>query len=109
MTGSDRFLAVFVTVPDVEQGERIAAALVEERLAACVNVLPGCRSVYRWEGRVQRDDEALMMVKTSREGFAALERRVSELHPYDVPEIIAVDLTAVSAPYRDFLRDSLSS
>ena len=108
MTSADRFVAVFITVPDVEEGERIAAALVEERLAACVNVLPGCRSVYRWEGRVQRDDEALMMVKTNSEGFAELERRVTELHPYDVPEIIAVDLTAVSAPYRKFLRDSLS-
>ncbi len=108
MTNADRYVAVFITVPGVEEGERIAAALVEERLAACVNVLPGCRSVYRWEGRVQRDDEALMMVKTSSEGFAALERRVAELHPYDVPEIIAVDLTAISASYRDFLRESLA-
>ncbi len=108
MTNADRYVAVFITVPDVEEGERIAAALVEERLAACVNVLPGCRSVYRWEGEVQSDDEALMMVKTSSEGFAALERRVAELHPYDVPEIIAVDLTAVSASYREFLKESLT-
>ena len=102
------YVVVFITAPGVEEAERIAAALVEERLAACVNVLPGCRSIYRWEGALQHDDEALMIVKSSRAAFAALEKRVVELHTYDVPEVIAVDLTDISAGYLAFLKDSLS-
>ena len=105
---TDEYVAVFITAPNVEEAERIADALVDERLAACVNVLPGCRSIYRWEGALQHDDEALMIVKSSRDAFAALEKRVIELHSYDVPEVIALDLTDVSAGYLAFLRDSLS-
>jgi uncharacterized protein involved in tolerance to divalent cations len=105
---TDEFLVVFITAPNVEEAERIATALVDERLAACVNVLPDCRSIYRWEGELQHDDEALMIVKSSQDAFEALEKRVIELHSYDVPEVIAVDLTAVSTDYLAFLRDSLS-
>lgn len=106
MTGE--FVVVFITAPDTDEAERIAGALVEERLAACVNVLPGCRSVYRWDGALQHDDEVLMVVKSARSVFPALEKRVAELHSYDVPEVIAVSLAAVSPTYRAFLEDSIS-
>jgi periplasmic divalent cation tolerance protein len=105
---TDTYVVVFITAPNSDEAERIAATLVEERLAACVNVLPSCRSIYRWDGDLQRDDEALMIVKSHRDAFAALERRVVELHSYDVPEVIALDLTHVSTGYLAFLRDSLS-
>jgi uncharacterized protein involved in tolerance to divalent cations len=106
MTGE--FVVVFITAPDTAEAERIAGALVEERLAACVNVLPGCRSIYRWDGALQSDDEALMIVKSARSLFPALEKRVGELHSYDVPEVIAFSLTAISSSYRAFLEDSIS-
>lgn len=107
MTDVDAYIVVLVTAPNTEEAEKIAEALVEERLAACVNVLPGCRSVYRWEGELQRDDEVLMVIKSHRARFADLERRVTELHSYDVPEVIALDLAGISAGYRAFLDDSL--
>jgi len=106
MTGD--YVVVFITAPNAAEAERIAGALVEERLAACVNVLPGCRSIYRWEGALQRDEEVLMIVKSSRRAFAALEKRVVELHSYDVPEVIAVNLTDISEGYLAFLEDSIS-
>lgn len=79
--------------------ERIAKALVEERLAACVSVLPGVRSTFRWQGETQTDDEVLMLIKTSRERYAAMAARLLELHPYELPEIIAVDVSVAHAPY----------
>ena len=101
------FLAVFITASNVEEADRIAEALVQESLAACVNIVAGCRSVYRWENKVVRDDEVLLIAKTSRARFSELERRVRELHSYDVPEIIGVDLAEVASGYADFLRDAL--
>jgi uncharacterized protein involved in tolerance to divalent cations len=105
---TNQYMVVFVTAPNVERAERIAAAVVEERLAACVNILPGCRSIYRWQGELHNDEEALMIVKSSRAAFAALERRIVELHDYDVPEVIAVEIADGSPGYLSFLRDSLS-
>jgi periplasmic divalent cation tolerance protein len=94
-----KVLQVHVTVPDRERAESIARALVGERLAACVNILPGIRSIYRWQGEVHADDEVLCLIKTEAERFAALAERVKALHPYDVPEIIAVEIAAGSAEY----------
>ena len=108
MKSSDDYIMVFVTAPTAAEAETIATALVETGLAACVNVLPGVRSVYRWEGAVQHDDEVLMIIKSKGSVFADLEKKVLELHSYDVPEVIAVDLTDVSAGYLSFLRDSLN-
>ena len=92
-------LVVLVTAPDPEKAAEIARALVEERLAACGNVLPGLRSIYRWEGKVQDDREALLLLKTTRARFEALRARVLALHPYQVPEVIALPVEAGSAPY----------
>jgi periplasmic divalent cation tolerance protein len=92
-------LIVFVTVPTRADGERIAEALVAERLAACVNVLGPVRSIYRWQGEVCRDDEHLLMIKSTRARYAALEARVKALHTYDVPEVIALPIEMGSPEY----------
>jgi periplasmic divalent cation tolerance protein len=92
-------LIVFVTVPSRAEGERLADALVGEQLAACVNIVGPIRSIYRWQGEICRDDEHLLLIKTTRPRYAALEARVQALHPYEVPEIIAVPIEAGSAAY----------
>lgn len=92
-------LVVLVTAPTPERAAEIARALVEERLAACGNVVPGIRSIYRWEGKVQEDAEALLVLKTTRARFDALRDRVLALHPYEVPEVIALPVEAGSARY----------
>lgn len=84
-------LICFCTCPESGTAERIATALVEERLAACVNILPGLRSVYRWQDRVEAADEVLLLVKTSTEAWPALQDRLRELHPYELPELLAVE------------------
>lgn len=96
-------LIVLVTVPSRTDGERIAAALVGEQLAACVNIVGPIRSIYRWHGAVQHDDEHLLLIKTTQAGYAALESRVGALHSYDVPEVIALRIEAGSAPYLEWL------
>jgi periplasmic divalent cation tolerance protein len=92
-------LVVLVTAPTAERAAEIARALVEARLAACGNVVPQIRSIYRWEGKVQDDQEALLVLKTTRARFEALRERVLALHPYEVPEVIALAVEAGSAPY----------
>ncbi len=92
-------LVVLVTTPTPERAAEIARALVDERLAACGNVVPGLRSIYRWEGKVQDEAEALLVLKTTRARFDALRERILALHPYQVPEVIALAIEAGSAPY----------
>jgi len=93
------------TCPDADSAARIARALVEERLAACVNRVPGLTSVYRWRGEVQEDGEVLLLIKTTRDRLEALRARLIELHPYEVPELIAVNIVAGHTPYLDWLRE----
>ncbi len=83
-------LVVLCTCPDEAVAKKLAAGLVEQRLAACVNVLPGIRSIYRWQGRVQEDGEVLLVIKTPEDRYGTLEGWLLEQHPYDVPEIIAL-------------------
>ena len=92
-------LVVFCTCPDEASAARIAHALVEERLAACVNRVPGLRSTYRWRGAVHEDSEVLLVIKTGEDRFEALRERVVALHPYELPELIAVKVAAGLAPY----------
>ena len=102
-------IVVLCTCPTDESATRIADALVEEKLAACVNALPGVRSTYRWEGEVHRDDEMLLVIKTVRARFEELRARILSLHPYELPEVIAVDVTAGHAPYLDWIASSTKS
>ena len=85
-------LLVLTNLPDRAAAERIAERLIGERLAACVNILAPCRSVYRWKGAVQHDEEHPMLIKTTAERYAALEKALRESHPYELPEIIAVPI-----------------
>jgi periplasmic divalent cation tolerance protein len=86
-------IVVFITASGEEEAAKIARALVEERLAACVNIIRGVRSVYAWKGEVQDEAEALMVLKTREALFDPIKRRVRQLHSYDVPEVIAVPIT----------------
>jgi periplasmic divalent cation tolerance protein len=99
MTAPTDALVVLVTTPTPERAAEIARAVVEERLAACGNVVPGLRSIYRWDGAIQDEGEALLILKTTRAKFEALRERVLALHPYQVPEVIALPVEAGSAPY----------
>jgi periplasmic divalent cation tolerance protein len=104
--GAEAVQVVLVTAPDLEVAGRIGRSLVEEGLAACANLVPGVRSVYRWQGEVHEDPEVLLIVKTRAALVAALEARVRELHPYEVPEVLALDVAAGSAPYLEWVRDA---
>lgn len=101
-------LVVLVTVPSIEEGWTIARALVTERLAACVNLVPEIRSVFFWEGAVQEAAEALLVIKTRRERYEALQRRVLELHTYSVPEVLALPVAAGSPPYLAWVGETVS-
>jgi len=82
-----------------EAAESLASKLIDERVAACVNILPGVTSIYRWEGEVHRDSESLLIIKTSDKALPNLMQRVADLHPYDVPEIVALDTSSVHPAY----------
>ncbi len=97
---------VLTTVPSTEVGEAIAEALVGERLAACANVLPAMTSVYRWQGAVEQEVEHQMVIKSTADRVAAVQARITELHPYDLPEFLVLAADAGSAPYLAWVAES---
>lgn len=99
---------VLTTAPDRETAERLGRLLVAERLVACANVVDGITSIYRWEGDVERDPETLVIFKTTGERVDAVVGRVAELHPYDVPEVIALPVVGGHGPYLTWVRDASS-
>jgi periplasmic divalent cation tolerance protein len=103
---TDRIVALS-TVATSEDAERIATALVERGLAACVNVVPGVVSIYRWKGAVQREEERLLVIKTRTERFEALRDALVSLHPYEVPELVALAIEGGHAPYLTWLDESV--
>jgi periplasmic divalent cation tolerance protein len=107
---SEDFLLVLITAPSAEVGEKIARRLLNDRLAACVNILPGVRSLYHWQGEIQDDQEHLLLVKTRQEVFEShLIDAVREIHPYQVPEIIALPIHLGLAEYLDWIhRETLA-
>ncbi|MGA9854582.1 MAG: divalent-cation tolerance protein CutA [Gammaproteobacteria bacterium] len=100
-------LIVLCTSPDPKSAETMATALVEEHLAACVNLVPGLTSIYRWQGSLRREPECLLLIKTSVARFEALRTRLRALHPYDVPEIVGVPITHADSGYRQWLTETL--
>lgn len=102
---SARARVVLVTAPDPAVARAIARAWVDERLVACVNLVPGVTSVYRWEDRVEESSEVLMIAKTSAERVPALEASLSKLHPYDVPEFVVLAAQHVAPAYARWLAD----
>ena len=99
---------VLITAPDADVAASLARTLVNERLAACVNVVPHVRSFYRWEGEVRQDEEVLLVVKTGSERSQALAARVRALHPYDLPEVLALAAVGGSEEYLGWVRTESS-
>lgn len=96
-------LLVVTNLPDRESAEKLAALLVERRLAACVNILAPCASVYRWRGEIQRDEEHPLLIKTAQDRYAELEASIRANHPYELPEIIAVPIAQGLAAYLQWI------
>lgn len=99
------YIVVYITAPGEEEAAKIAGALLEARLAACVNIIRSIRSLYRWQGKVEDEQEVLMIVKTRAALFNDLMKKVRELHSYSVPEIIALPVAACSEEYLKWLHD----
>lgn len=100
----DNILVCLSTCPDPATAEAIASTLVHESLAACVNQLPGVRSTYRWQGAVHTDEEVLLVIKTTAGRFPALRERLLALHPYELPELVALPVTEGYQRYLDWVR-----
>lgn len=100
---------VLSTCPDLATAETLATRLVEEGLVACVNIVPGMRSVYAWRGAVERSDECLLLMKTVAARFAAIEARVKALHSYELPELIAVPISEGLPEYLQWVTDTANS
>jgi periplasmic divalent cation tolerance protein len=99
-------LIIFVTAPNEDEARRIAEAIVNERLAACVNIINSVESIYRWQGQVEHDRELLLIIKSTAGRYADLERRVKELHSYTTPEVISFRIKRGSQSYLDWIHDS---
>ena len=100
-------IVVLMTAGSREEAARLAEMLVGSKLAACVQIMPEMESVYRWKGKIHRDPEVLLFVKTTTANFADLEREVRALHSYEIPEIIALPITAASEPYLAWLTENV--
>jgi|SRR5215217_1286776 len=103
---ADDAIVVFMTAASGEEATRLADMLVGAHLAACVQILPEMESVYRWQGKIERQAEVLMLAKTTKAKFGDLEREVRALHSYETPEIIAIPLAAASTPYLEWLKSA---
>jgi periplasmic divalent cation tolerance protein len=104
MTGK---LIVFVTCPSANEAETIARTVVEEHLAACVNVMPGVRSCYMWDREMKWSEEVLLLIKTTEARFLVLQTRIRELHSYDIPEIVAVPIEIGFDKYLEWVAQSV--
>jgi len=102
-------LLVITNLPERAAAEKLADALVAKRLAACINILAPCRSVYRWQGAVQHDEEHPVLIKTTRAAYAALEAQIRAHHPYELPEIIAVPIERGLPAYLDWVAAETAS
>ncbi len=101
----DEVRVVLVTAPDMETGLKIGRTLVEERLAACANIIPGLRSIYRWQGAIEDDPELLIVIKTRAGLVDRLADRVKKLHPYELPEVVALPAVGGLGEYLDWVID----
>lgn len=107
MNGKTGTYVVLSTVGSQEAAGEIAEALLAEGLAACVNIVPGLRSVYRWKDGIVRDDEVLLLMKTTAHRYGRLQARLEQLHPYEVPEILALEVSEGIAAYLEWVGESV--
>lgn len=105
---SDTGLVVLCTTPDTEASESLAAFLVENKFAACVNILPGIKSVYQWQGKIEQDAEQLLVIKTTHAAYDKMQDALQERHPYDTPEIIALEISKGLPDYLSWLAHEVS-
>jgi periplasmic divalent cation tolerance protein len=101
------YIIIYCTTPDLKTAQEISENLVQEQLAACCNIVPGLRSIYHWENKVQTDDELLLIIKTRSVLFSQIEKRIKNLHPYMVPEIIALPLINGSVEYLKWMDENV--
>jgi periplasmic divalent cation tolerance protein len=106
MRSKSEAIVVLVTCGSEEEAEKIANSLIEERLAACVNMISPVRSIYRWEGKIWDEREWMLIIKTQKRRFEELEKRVKSLHSYSVPEIVALPVVEGFAPYLKWLEEN---
>lgn len=99
---------VLCTCPDNESAEKIAHLLVSQKLAACVNLIPGVKSIYQWQGQLMSDNEVQLVIKTSKERFSQINDLLDQQHPYDVPELLALDVAQGSTSYIEWLANTLN-
>jgi periplasmic divalent cation tolerance protein len=97
------YIVVFVTCASEKEGEKIGQALLQEKLAACVNIVSGLKSLFRWKGKISTEEEVLLLIKTQDTLFEKLKKRIIELHSYEVPEIIALGILAGNEKYLDWI------
>ncbi|HID47587.1 MAG TPA: divalent-cation tolerance protein CutA [Methanothermococcus okinawensis] len=102
------YIVVFITVPNVEVGEKIGHTLIKEKLAVCINITSEVKSIYFWKGNIEEDREHLLVVKTRRDRFESLEKKIKEIHPYEVPEIIALPVILGSKDYLNWIEETLN-
>ena len=102
----DQYVVVLTTLPADVDAEKMATELVDSRLAACVNILPVMKSVYRWKHQVDRDDERQLIIKTTQERIRELEARVKQLHPAEIPEFVVIPIASGSADYLSWMSES---
>ena len=100
-------LILLCTCPDTAAARQLAGGLLDRKLAACVNILPEIRSIYRWQGELHDDGETLMVVKTTRQAYAEVEAWLLQHHPYDVPEVLAIQVPAGSAAYLEWVKNEI--
>ncbi|MCL4512851.1 MAG: divalent-cation tolerance protein CutA [Candidatus Eremiobacteraeota bacterium] len=105
---NDEILLLFITVPNLAEGRDLAKKLLEQKLAACVNLIPQVESFYWWEGKIENNGETLLMIKTMKKEWEKLESFVRKNHSYSVPEIIGIPISERSEPYAQWIKDSVS-
>lgn len=103
----EQLILCYITCPSEDLAKKIARALIEEKLAACCNIIPGIKSIYFWEGNIQEDSEVILIAKTIKDNFAKIKKRVTELHSYECPCIAALDLVDINSAYREWIRSSV--
>jgi periplasmic divalent cation tolerance protein len=104
----EEYLTVFCTFPDLDSARRVIGRLVENKLIACGNILPGVESIYRWKEKVERSSEVLAILKTTRDKFGLLESAFKELHPYEVPELIAIQVSQGLPAYLSWISENVA-
>ena len=104
----DKYSIILNTCPDINIAEALASALVEKKLAACVNILPGITSVYSWQGKIEKGKEVLLVIKTRRECYESVEALIREQHPYELPEVVSVSIEKALPEYLSWINENVA-